>query len=118
MEFDSKADKSFEMAINVNSSVVYITIAFFAIGLTNGTIFCPEEIPSVICDCHKNTTTSITVRCKNRDLKEYFEFGQTKVCAGAGVERIFSSHILRNFSNRSFGFSRNGYDYWTCPLID
>lgn len=69
------------MALFTVSTVVVITIAFLTtqwIGLANCNIFCPEQIPPV-CDCHKNTTTSISIRCRNRDLKVFPNFGDTKV---------------------------------------
>lgn len=71
----------FEMTKNIGSSVVLIAVAIFTIqcvGLTNCNIFCSEQIP-LICDCHRNTTTSISIRCKNKGLKGYPHFGDAKV---------------------------------------
>lgn len=66
---------------HIDSGVVFTAIVFFTVqcvGLSNCNIFCPERVPS-ICECHRNTTTTISLRCKNKELKEYPHFGETKV---------------------------------------
>lgn len=69
------------MAKNTDTNVLFTTFVVFIVdcmGLMNGDVICPAQITSA-CECHRNTTTTISVRCTYRELQAYPHFGDTKV---------------------------------------